>query len=314
MPNPRLSLLILLFPVLVLFGACGGETTPPPPGSSPSPDVSPSASPTPSATTAAPREAISAYFVGNSLTNGTLNWLVDDVRPYVMLAQQAGHLVQPLGWHIKCGSSLLSIFENPGDVCVDPAGSVGNFTEALPAGEWDYLVVQPYPGPGSTLATDIHVITELAQMVSGDATLMVFTGWPSINGFFEAWNAPGPINDESPTVHSRAYFDTLVRRLEDALDREVALIPTGEVLYRMQAGLASVDVPGISDLADLYSDDEHLGQPGNWLAGVTAASVMTGADPGVFYKPIEPAYGDDSEFSTEYTGLVRAVVEDVLSE
>ena len=315
MPLVRASQLVLLVPLLFLLASCGGETTTPSSTSSPPGNSTTSTSAAPSTTTTAPApEPISAYFVGNSLTNGTLNWLVDDVRPYVMLARQADHLVHPLGWNIKCGSSLLSIFENPDEVCVDPATNVGGYADALPDGDWDYLVVQPYPGPGSTLATDTLVITELTKLVSSETTVMVFTGWPGFDGYSEAWNAAGPVDDDSPTEHSRAYFDTLVSRLADALDQNVQLIPTGEVLYRMQSELTSGAVPGLSELADLYSDDGHLGQPGNWLSGVTAASVMTGANPDVFGKPDEPAYGDNSEYSKGYIQLVQAVVGEVLSE
>lgn len=293
MLQARLSPVVLLVPVLVLLASCGGAAT---------------------TTTAVAPEPISAYFVGNSLTNGTLNSLVDDVRSYGVLARQADYLVRPLGWHIKCGASLLSIFENPEDVCIQPATHVGEFPDALPIGDWDYLVVQPYPGAGSTLATDIRVITELASMVSRDTTVAVFTGWPRIGEYSETWNAAGTVSDDSPTEHSRLYFDTLVSRLTEELGQEVQLVPTGEVLYRMQSELTSGAVPGLSDLADLYSDDVHLGKPGNWLSGVTAASVMTGADPDAFDKPDEPAYGDDSEYSNEYIRLVWAVVEEVLSE
>jgi hypothetical protein len=196
---------------------------------------------------------------------------------------------------------------------VDPVGELGRFDDALPSSDWDFLVVQPFPGEGSTLTTDIEVIQDLAQMVSQDTTVLVFTGWPSLQNFEESWDSTSDITDDSPTVHSRAYFDTLIQRLDDLIDQDVELIPTGEVLSRMQPRLASGDVPGLESVADLYADDVHLSELGSWLSGVTAASVITGVDPFVFGKPSSPWYGDNTGFSKEYIQTVREVVAEVLA-
>jgi hypothetical protein len=117
----------------------------------------------------------------------------------------------------------------------------------------------------------------------------------------------------APTAHSRLYFDTLLDRLENRIDQKVRLIPTGEVLYRMHLRLASGDVPRMTEIADLYRDEVHLNSVGQWLSGVTAASVITGTDASVFGKP-RRWYGDNADFSGELVQTVRSVVAEVLSE
>jgi hypothetical protein len=67
------------------------------------------------------------------------------------------------------------------------------------------------------------------------------------------------------------------------------------------------------EIADLYRDETHLNSPGQWLSGVTAASVMTGADPNLFGKPT-PWYVDSAEFCREYIQVVRTVVAEVLTD
>lgn len=302
-----------------MAAACGGAetapstTTAPPPPSTTS--TTSTTAPPATTTTLQPRgNAGAAYFVGNSLTGGTLGPITDGVRSYAVLAQQAGFDVEPLGWHIKCSSSLISIAEHPGEVCVDPAPDSGLFEEALPARSWDFLVVQPYPGEGSTLDTDVAVISELAELVSDETVVLVFTGWPKLEGFTDSWNAVTDVVGGSPTRHSRVYFDTLMEELSETLAQSVELIPTAEVLDRVRAELADGAVPGMTSLADLYRDRIHLNELGKWLSGAMTAAVMTRTDPSLLSKPPTPTYGDDAAFPPEYEKLVLKTIAEVLAE
>ena len=103
----------------------------------------------------------SAYFVGNSLTNETLGPIVDGRRSLATMTEQVDFDTDPLGWHIRCGSSLIGIAMNPDDTCVDPHVEGATYPDALDDEDWDIAVFQPYPGPGSTLGTDIEVISPM---------------------------------------------------------------------------------------------------------------------------------------------------------
>lgn len=299
--------------VALLGGACGSgesvseETTQPSVESSTTTVVN-------TTTTLDDPNTVSAYFVGNSLTDDTLGPLVDAVRSFTVMAGDAGYTVVPLAWNLECNASLVSIVTTAGENCGNPVDSIGYLEEALPAHDWDFLMVQPYPGRGSTLATDIEVIEGLARMVSPETTVLLFTGWPRYPDFSEVWTADETINDESPTSFSRIYMTTLTDRLSDILEQDVRLVPTAEVLFRLEPRIAAGDISGLESLSDLYIDTAHLGSMGQWLSGVTTASVLTGDDPAVFEKPEAPWYGDPEGFSEEYTDAVREIIAEVLSE
>lgn len=264
-------------------------------------------------TTSASMTRTAAYFVGNSLTNDTLGPESQGFRSFYVLATQADHMMDPLGWHIRCGSSLEAIAANPDDTCVDPVVGIGTFDEAIPRTAWDYIVVQPYQSPASTLETDLAFIQTIADAAGPTSTILILTGWPGHADFDDTWADTSPIADDSRTTHSRNYFETLLRRARARVVNNIALIPSAEVLYRIDEHLREGDVPGLSSRADLYRDDIHLNSIGGWLSGVTAASVMTGTDPQTFGKP-SSWYGDNGDFSAEYIALVRSIVADVLAE
>ena len=185
-------------------------------------------------TTPAPKPRISTYFIGNSLTHQTLGALRRFLSWYV-LATQADVVAKPLGWHIRCGSSLNDTASNPDDTCVDPSSEAGPFPEALSQDDWDFVSYQPYPGEGSTFATDIEVITSLSTALPDQTTIVIFGGWPPVEGFAESWTQQLDVNDDTPTTAARAYFDTLVQQLEAEIENEILLAPSGEALYRLDA-------------------------------------------------------------------------------
>ncbi|MFC2153520.1 hypothetical protein ACFLQ7_02685 [Actinomycetota bacterium] len=152
----------------------------------------------------------------------------------------------------------------------------------------------------------------MAATIPEGARVFVLTGWPEIEGFEETWNDDTPIADDTPTTHSRAYFEQLVSLLNGSMRQEVTLIPSAEVLYRLAPRLEAGEVPGISNLDALFSDEVHLGSPGNWVSGVTAATVMTGLSADTFGKPGDPWYGSGDEYSAEFIQLVRGIVDDVV--
>jgi hypothetical protein len=302
--------------VALLLAACGSAA---PATTVPSSTVADTAttSTTPltiTTTTRAPTPRISAYFVGNSLTGGTLGAESGGYRSWYVLVTQADHVVNPLGWHIRCGSSLIGTYENPADTCVDPDPEIGDFQAALPGTGWDFVSFQPYPGGGSTFSTDLAVIEDLSAALDPDTTVLIFTGWPRVDGFTRTWEQDLEVDGDTPTVHARAYFDRLIDELDRLLPNRVVLVPSAEVLHRLDAELAEGKVPGMSGVEDLFGDDVHLSSLGNWVSGVTLAAVVLDEDPATFGKPSDPWYGNRADYSPEFIALVRRVVAEVLAE
>ena len=195
---------------------------------------------------------------------------------------------------------------------MEPSSDAGLYRDALRAEPWDFVSFQPYPGSGSTLATDLQAITRASAGMPPDTTVVVFTGWPPAEGFAASWNAQIEVTDDTPTMHARAYFDELVSRLDDELSNDVLLVPAAEVFYRMDRKLGAGAVPGIDSIEDLFGDEIHMDSIGNWVAGVTIASVLFDTDPATFGKPTEPWYGPGEAFRDGFVSLVRETVAEVV--
>ncbi len=254
---------------------------------------------------------VAAYFIGNSLTWDTLGGKPNKFVSLNVLARQAKYKFEPMGYHILCGSSLVNIANNPDETCVDPEPDIGPLAQAFPSAEWDVVSAQPYPGEDSTLLSDELMIRDVMDSASPDTAFYILTGWPRISEFEESWLSDIADDDGTPTTHARQYFDLLAQRLSD--DRDVTIIPVGEVLYQLGRRIEAGDIPEYSDLSELYRDEAHLTEPGQWAVGVTAASVILGVDPHEFGKPGNPWYGNPSKYSLEFIAVVRDVVAEVLT-
>lgn len=255
---------------------------------------------------------LAMYSIGNSLTADTLGPISNGISSFFVLARQADVVIDPLGYHIACGSNLRAIEDHPTDTCVDPVDDIGPLASAIPNPSWNVMTVQPYPGSESTFSSDVDVISHISNDVGPDTRVFIFTGWPPHDGYEDSWSAPITVGPDTPTTLSRAYFVRLMAELETEIDNDVILIPAGEVLYRLDQRLVSGAVPGMTDVSDLYRDDLHLNSLGQWVAGVTAASVILEVDPFTFGKPGDPWYGDGSEFSREFMDTARTVIAEVI--
>ncbi|HZD23665.1 MAG TPA: hypothetical protein VE569_09740, partial [Acidimicrobiia bacterium] len=287
--------------LVVIVASCANDTTTPETTPETVPDTTSSTTSTSTtATTTTPTlPRLRTYHIGNSLTWDSLDFQ-PDATGYKVLARQADVIVED-GWHIKCGSSLSSIAAAPTDTCVDPKEPFGFYEDALSGFTWDAVTAQPYPGADSTLSTDIAFFQYLTDLTDG-ARLYVLAAWPPHTGYREAWTAPTS-GDDPNTSLSAPYLDRLYQSLT-GICPGIGVVPTGEVLYELAADI---------DLETLYRDELHLNEKGRFVAGVTLASVITGADPHNLHKP-NNWYGDSAEFSSEFQSLVQETVARVITD
>lgn len=85
-----------------------------------------------------------------------------------------------------------------------------------------------------------------------------------------------------PPIHCQAYARSVFRRLRQAttdLCRPVRLIPIGTVLYELDKRMRAGGVPGFTRIEDLYQDEVHLNENGNYVALETFYAVMLGRNP-----------------------------------
>ncbi len=238
----------------------------------------------------APVSAASAadvYRVGNSLT-----W---DSQPNAIaqIAKARGYK-HVVGYHIKCGSSLSSIWANPAEVCVK--APLGTFAKALPGRKWDAVAIQPHPGRESTLKADTDRILDFIKLTrqnkaNAKTVFYIYSAWPSrkLGPYEKVWTQAVPDKDATRTVHARQYTQHLLKRVRARLGGDgpsVYVIPAGEVLFRLDELMRAGKVEGYTSAHDLYRDDVHLTHElGRYVAGLTVFATLYGEVPKGLVKP-----------------------------
>jgi len=253
-----------------------------------------------------------SYHIGNSLT-----W---DGRPkaFPNLAEQSGLGNYEVGWHINCNQSLLSIWNDPDTVCVNPVEPFGTFVPALTSFEWFDVTYQPHPGPDSTLKTDETVILDMIDLArslpaNDDAVHYVYAAWPRISGFQDTWWSDESDEDDTKTIHAAAYYGHLIERVRRGTIATVRMVPAGWVLDEMRRRIARGEVPGVDEFARLYRDDLHMSQDiGRFIVAMTHWATLTEA-PTFGLEAQDGLFGDGSAFTPALYDAIHDAVWDVVA-
>jgi hypothetical protein len=244
-----------------------------------------------------------------------------------------------------------------------PAPRFGLYDQALKNHKWDKVVFQTYD---STLHNDAAAISAFMDLAMENGTtngFYVYCTWPNrprIVGpdgkatgqvgnidYPVAWNAvyKATVDDTSKmakwSAPSRDYAHKLVEFLNkkyDKLPTPVRLIPTGEVLFALDAKIKKGELPGLKELAErnpallpgldkdtdfsngvnvLYADPIHMNPVphksstlGIFVTGTTMFTVLSGQNPvGLSGK----AYGLDDEKDKELIRAVQQTIWDVVT-
>jgi hypothetical protein len=204
------------------------------------------------------------------------------------------------GEHVKLGASLPTIEAAPTDQIGMPADA---WNAALPTGAWRTLMVEPYTGADATLGADVSAIQDFVSSALAGGTpparLVLYAAWParpevtSRGSFTAAWNRPAADADSQPTTLARAYYDRLQARLARAYGSTlpVTVVAVGDVFAALERRIAAGEFADVGSVAALYRDDNHLGDAGRYLAGVTVYAALTGRDPTALPVPAQYAQG-----------------------
>ncbi len=231
---------------------------------------------------------IDAFYVGNSLTQDTLQ---DNDFARVSLPNLASENgdTATVGRHVLFNQSLQYIYDNPEEIDSNDFGVIvprdfGNYDVALPDNSWDAVVLQPYYDSGiaaptaSTLGTDLARIQDFITLTkstgrNADTRFYVLETWPDGFGanyasfyeetFDDSLTRPKTTDSlDTPTARSRPYFDLLAERLAaDPNLPQITSIPVGEVLFDLiqlaEAGELGEDGAKYT-AASFYRDGTHL--------------------------------------------------------
>jgi hypothetical protein len=199
---------------------------------------------------------------------------------------------------------------------VVPYGTYGN---ALPNYEWDVVTLEPF-GLNSTDAARISdfVGETLTNSANSDAQFYLYENWPlkaniGAGTYSAFWEQPWTGSGGSVTVRTRDYFQTLadqVNGMSLGLEKDVLLVPAGDVLNALDKRMRAGDIPGFTSALDLYSDDVHLyTATGTFVVSTTFYATMYKDNPLGLAIPASQA----STVTPEFAAAVQRVVWDVVA-
>jgi hypothetical protein len=115
------------------------------------------------------------------------------------------------------------------------------------------------------------------------------------------------------TVRTRDYFQRLADQLngtELGLEKDVLLVPAGDVLNALDKRMRAGDVPGFSSVVDLYQDDVHLkGGVGYFAVSTTFYATLYQDNPMGLAIPANMT----STVTPEFAAIVQRVAWDVVA-
>ncbi len=215
------------------------------------------------------------YFIGNSVT--------DTIR-YRELEQLAAERGKQLVWgrHMIPGAPLEWIWSHPDQgFKQDP---FGHYPEALASHNWDVLCLQPFDrhieGEQGDVAMAKNFI-RAALSKSPDLQVYIYARWPRKNkdgqlDFGRQWlrKYTGGWDNTNETAD---FFERLATAIQEEcpeLKRPVRIIPVGYVMQELDRRMQRKEVPGLSDIGEVYRDQIHLDDVGSYVVACTFYATL----------------------------------------
>lgn len=245
-------------------------------------------------------QTLSVYHVGNSVT--------DTIRYSGLqhLAESRGNTHKwgrsmipgaPLSWTWQYASSTIS--EPP----------YGTFSNALPNYTWNAVTLQPFdrqlgsrsnpvsttPGTVPLSDNDIPMVRSYVNQAlqnAGNANTQfyIYSRWPrrdEVGGVYQPFDYQAKWNRTytggwDGTNESRDFFQKLtneVRLAYPSMSKPVLLVPVGDVLYEIDRRMEAGQVPGYTDIVQVYQDGIHFTNVGSYIVGLTFYATIYKDDP-----------------------------------
>ena len=194
-----------------------------------------------------------------------------------------------------------------------------NARAVLPSGEYDTVIVtEAIPLDAQLQYNDTEGYAEryydLAISANADTQFYIYETWHEIGADTQEWRAQ--IETDLPKWQGIADH---VNDNADAGAPEALVIPAGQAMARLHDRIEAGDVPGVTSIRDLFSDDIHLNDTGNWFIAALHASAVTGLDASTF--PIEtfnaqgiPFDGPDAALAQVLTDVIDDTLDDFLPQ
>lgn len=221
------------------------------------------------------QQTLRVYHVGNSVTDA-INY-----KALSQLAQSGGHN-HIFGRHMIPGAGLSWIWQHPNDGFSEEP--FGHYRNALTNYQWDVLTLQPFDRQldgeeGDVIMAKNYI--DLALPKSPNLRIYVYSRWPRRNGdgsldFEQKWLRKYTGGYDG-TEETKEYFEKLVLELRKAypnIQKQILMVPVGDVLYELDQRMKSGQVPGYSSITQVYADGIHFNDVGSYIVGSTFYATL----------------------------------------
>lgn len=215
-------------------------------------------------------KTLRVYFVGNSVTD-TIKY-----GPLAELAKSRGYK-QVWGRHMIPGAPLQWIWQHPKDGFQEQP--FGHYPNALANFQWDVLSLQPFDrhldGKDGDLVMGRNFI-DLALSKSPEIQVYVYARWPrqGKEDFDTVW-LKKYTGGWDGTNETKDYFERLTTGLRKAYPKlKINIVPVGHVMYELSQRMKAGQVPGYTDIRQLFADGIHLNNVGSYIVGCTYFATL----------------------------------------
>jgi hypothetical protein len=194
-----------------------------------------------------------------------------------------------------------------------------NAREVLTSGDYDTVIVtEAIPLEAQIQENDSQSYAlryaDLAQSANADTQFYLYETWHEIGSDTHAWRAQ--IENDLPKW--QGIIDHVNNNAADGAP-EALVLPAGQAMGRLHDRIEAGDVPGVTSIRELFSDDIHLNDTGNWFIAALHASAVTGVDVGAL--PLEtydvygvPYGGPDAAFAEVMADVIDDTLDDFLQQ
>ncbi|HJL18264.1 MAG TPA: hypothetical protein RMH99_21550 [Sandaracinaceae bacterium LLY-WYZ-13_1] len=218
------------------------------------------------------RDAASVFFVGHSLINFDMPEMLAGIG-------ESGGVRHEWSAHIGNGAPLSWIWSHP------ERGDGADPHAELPSGRYDVLVLtEAIPLEDQMRYNDTVGYAErfvrLARDGDPNARVYLYETWHSLDGAYD-WRA----RIESDRALWESVMDDVDARVDGPAMR---MVPGGTALGRLVDRVEAGGVPGLGSRRDLFVDDIHLGDVGNYfIALVQYATIYQRSPVGVTASTVD---------------------------
>ncbi|MEY8828317.1 hypothetical protein AB9K34_07860 [Sedimentitalea sp. XS_ASV28] len=218
-------------------------------------------------------------FVGHSLVNHDMPAILR-----AFMSQTGGNgTVQE---HIINGSPLWWSWQNANRA--ELAGFGVNAKQELRLGQTDVLILtEGVPNPSFAEAVEgASNFYNLAISSNPNTKVYMYETWHDLRTGTEGFDVDYDPEDDIPwrerIDHALPQWQAIVDAVNDQRAPgapEMQLIPVGQVMGRLYDEIAEGNVPGITDIRQLFVDDIHMNDIGNYLVAIVQYTTVFGRRP-----------------------------------